>query len=306
MTDVKTLYIYTESGLHAGTGTGLGAVDLPIQREQTTGYPMIQGSGVKGALRSQSDADQRDKEVVFGPDNQQGNQPDFAGAAAFGDARILLFPVRALNGVFVWTTCESVLARFVRDCRPQNTPKIPSVREDSVLVSDMSIAKRQKMVLEEYIYNALQLQQDPLIQKAWGDWFAENALPTDGNNGVYESHYQDAMKKRLVILPDNDFRDFTLYATQVVTRVALSDSTKTVIAGPFTMELLPSDTLLYVPITSQDPRSTSPYFTEGKKAKDVLTWFDSRCFTSNSIPPRIQIGGDETVGYGRVALHWGV
>ncbi|NJK83760.1 MAG: type III-B CRISPR module RAMP protein Cmr4 [Saprospiraceae bacterium] len=106
---VKTLFIYTESPLHAGIGAGLGAVDLPIQREQTTRYPMIQGSGVKGALRSQSTAPDDDKKVVFGPDNQ----PDFAGAAAFGDARILLFPVRALNGVFVWTTCESIFSAFL-------------------------------------------------------------------------------------------------------------------------------------------------------------------------------------------------
>ncbi|NLE46652.1 MAG: type III-B CRISPR module RAMP protein Cmr4, partial [Chloroflexi bacterium] len=140
MLNVKTLFLYTESATHAGTGTGLGAVDLPIQREQTTGYPIIQGSGVKGAIRSQSpstDAEKaKDKNVVFGPKSDPNSPPTFAGAAAFGDARVLLFPVRALNGVFVWITCRSVLARFVRDCHPPDVPPLPPLLSgDQALVS---------------------------------------------------------------------------------------------------------------------------------------------------------------------------
>lgn len=298
MTDIKTLFIYTESPLHAGTGAGLGAVDLPIQREQTTGYPMIQGSGVKGALRSQSTADDDDKNVVFGPNNQ----PDFAGAAAFGDARILLFPVRALNGVFVWTTCESVLARFVRDCQPSNIPEgaIPSASKGNAGIFNEGIANKDKIVLEEYIYEAFSVSTQG--QQSWAQWLAANVLPSDGQDGIYTQHYKPALEKRLVILPDNDFRDFTLYATQVVTRVALDDATKTVSQGPFTMELLPADTVLYSPITAQNPRSTSGSFPEGSKASDVIEWFNTKCFAGN--PSRIQIGGDETVGYGRVALRW--
>lgn len=300
MTDVKTLFIYTESPLHVGTGAGLGAVDLPIQREQTTGYPMIQGSGIKGALRSQSTGSDDDKQVVFGDEKPV---PDFAGAAAFGDARILLFPVRALNGVFVWTTCESVLARFVRDCQLASLQNIPSTGKDSAGLFDESIAKNNKIVLEEYIYTTRKITAFAQGQQTWAQWLAANVLPNDGQNEVYTKHYKPALEKRLVILPDNDFRDFTLYATQVVTRVALYDATKTVSQGPFTMELLPADTVLYSPITAQNPRGESTSFPKGKKATDVLAWFNKNCFTGN--PPRIQIGGDETVGYGRVALRWG-
>ena len=35
------LFLYVETPLHAGSGRGLGTVDLPIQRERATGYPMI-------------------------------------------------------------------------------------------------------------------------------------------------------------------------------------------------------------------------------------------------------------------------
>ncbi|MBO0794275.1 MAG: hypothetical protein J2P36_25460, partial [Ktedonobacteraceae bacterium] len=52
ITATKTLYLYVETPLHAGVGSGLSSIDLPIQRERTTQYPMIQGSGIKGKLRS--------------------------------------------------------------------------------------------------------------------------------------------------------------------------------------------------------------------------------------------------------------
>lgn len=309
MPNVKTLFLYTESATHAGTGTGLGAVDLPIQREQTTGYPIIQGSGVKGAIRSQSpaaDAEKaKDKNVVFGPASSSDAPPTHAGAAAFGDARVLLFPVRALNGVFVWTTCRSVLARFVRDCQPAGVPPLPDYpNRNQARVSNMAIANDAKIVLEEYLYHAQLLTESQEPADNWAVWLAQYALPVD-NGGVYDQHYFGALQNRLVILPDEDFRDFTLYATQVVTRVALNDATKTVEQGPFTMELLPADTLLYVPITAQNPRAESTYFRQRRTAQDVLDWFEPECFDANNVPPRIQIGGDETVGYGRVALRWG-
>ncbi len=50
--ETTMLYLYVETPLHAGTGSGLSSIDLPIQRERTTQYPMIQGSSIKGKLRS--------------------------------------------------------------------------------------------------------------------------------------------------------------------------------------------------------------------------------------------------------------
>lgn len=47
ITATKTLYLYVETPLHAGVGSGLSSIDLPIQRERTTQYPMIQGSGIR-------------------------------------------------------------------------------------------------------------------------------------------------------------------------------------------------------------------------------------------------------------------
>ena len=59
------LYLYTETPLHAGVGfVGDGPVDLPIQREPVTGYPMMRSSTLKGTLRASFRAGAASEEVV--------------------------------------------------------------------------------------------------------------------------------------------------------------------------------------------------------------------------------------------------
>jgi CRISPR-associated protein Cmr4 len=333
-----TLFIFTESATHAGTGAGLGAVDLPIQREKTTGYPMIQGSGIKGALRSQYpgqdvekrdadgkiiaviDAEGRNKNVVFGP----ANEPDFAGAVAVGDARVLAFPVRSLKGVFAWVTSVDVLARFKRDCNLPDMPELPprpmvqgqetqAFPSDDTIVIDPEVGR--KIILEEYQYHAATPETNADLPMKWADWLAKNALLDDKEQkdvtgkiapGVYSTHYQNEFTKRFVILPDDDFRDFTLYATQVVTRIGLDRATKTVKDGAlFTQELLPADTLLYVPITTTAPRATTEALKGSSFAGKPKTEDSIDDWLREKNPQRIQIGGDETIGRGFVTLWWG-
>jgi CRISPR type III-B/RAMP module RAMP protein Cmr4 len=47
------LFLYCETPVHAGTGTSLSIVDLPIQRERITGLPIVQASSLKGVLRAE-------------------------------------------------------------------------------------------------------------------------------------------------------------------------------------------------------------------------------------------------------------
>lgn len=104
------MFLYTETSLHAGSGTSLGVVDLPIQREKYTDFPVIQASGVKGAIREWfefQDKDNKDKrklELTFGPETIGSEESGYAAAITFTDARILLFPVRTLKGIFAYCT----------------------------------------------------------------------------------------------------------------------------------------------------------------------------------------------------------
>ncbi|WP_256201277.1 type III-B CRISPR module RAMP protein Cmr4 [Thermoanaerobacter thermocopriae] len=87
-----------------GSGSELGYVDLPIQREKHSGFPKIESSGLKGALRSAFKGDEslrENVEHIFGPED--GDL--YAGAIGFLDARILLFPIKSARGIFGWITC---------------------------------------------------------------------------------------------------------------------------------------------------------------------------------------------------------
>ncbi|RMD58772.1 type III-B CRISPR module RAMP protein Cmr4, partial [Candidatus Parcubacteria bacterium] len=47
----KLMFLHALSPLHAGTGQGVGAIDLPIAREKGTEIPIVPGSSLKGVLR---------------------------------------------------------------------------------------------------------------------------------------------------------------------------------------------------------------------------------------------------------------
>ena len=310
ITNTKLLYLYVETPLHAGVGSGLSSVDLPIQRERTTQYPMIQGSGIKGKLRSVAEdmverkmgtlTDER-VTIMFGP---KTTGADHAGALIAGDARVLLFPVRSLSGVFAYTTCYDVLGRFKRDReRSGNTLpwQVPTpVRSDppkppvALVTSASQVSASGTIVLEEFSFQAQSSKDVDDI----ANWIASNALPK-----TYD-YWREKLRRSLVILPDNDFRDFVLYATEIITRIRIDRATKTVAGGAlWTEEHLPTDTLLYVPMYATDSRKARDK-EKGEKAIPAAEILKDAMSLENNQGGYIQLGGDETVGRGLVCLHW--
>jgi len=290
------LFLYVETPLHAGTGSGLGVVDLPIQRERVTGYPLVQASGIKGVLRGLAERanDAKPEEVItaFGPET--ANASDHAGAISPGDARLLLFPVRSLLGIFAWTTSRHALSRFMRDAKlagldlAWDIPELPD--EKALVCKPNEISADGQVILEEFSFPVEANEKVNII----AEWLADHALPT----GEEYAYWRQALRKRLIILPEDDFREFTRFSTEVVTRVQLDNEKKTVQTGAlWTEENLPTDTLLYVPVYATKPRnSQSP---EGlNSAKKVLE------FVQEIAKGRAQIGGNETIGRGIVALRW--
>ena len=103
MSEKAILFVHALTGLHPGGGTALGVIDLPVQRERHTQWPIIAGSSLKGVLRAECNAhsdDQHDQNpdvlAAFGPATAAAS--DHAGAIAITDSRILAFPVRSLMG----------------------------------------------------------------------------------------------------------------------------------------------------------------------------------------------------------------
>ncbi len=309
----RMLYLYVETPLHAGTGAGLGAVDLPIQRERTTGYPIVQASGLKGALRSAMPEGDPDTEAVFGPDSSRAEL--HAGAFSPGDARILLFPVRSLKGVFAWTTSLHALRRWQREARylgfalpdlPTALPEQLEGEETPCYAAPGVTTPDGYVVLEEFAYKVQVSptnEQNAAIVPALASWLGQNLLPD-----TLGQYWKNQLADKLVILPDEDFRDFVNYATEVLTRIRLEPDTKTVARGAlWTEEHLPADSLLYAPMRATRLRMNKNQFpaawdefkedAEGQASK-VLDWVQEK------VPARLQIGGDETLGRGIVSLRW--
>lgn len=295
------LFLYVETPLHAGSGTSLGVVDLPIQRERTTGYPMVQASGLKGCLREAASGQDAPKiKLVFGPDPQRGERPDeHAGALSVGEARILLFPVRSLMGVFGWVTSRDVLARFQRDAEMAELTvgwkaEGPQDQGEAWVSNscDLIVPQSDKIVLEEFAFKAQKKREVDEIAA----WLAENAFPKAKDNDEY-TYWRNKVKTSLVILPENAFRDFTLFSTEVISRIRLNDEKKTVERGAlWSEEHLPSDTLLYAALFASKPRvGNAP--DDLKDGAAVLN-FVKKCVDGK----RLQLGGDSTVGRGFVKV----
>lgn len=292
------LFIYTETPLHAGTGSSVSVVDLPIQRERTTQYPIVQGSGVKGALRSQvNDPEKSYVETIFGPEEIKAQKPGHAGAVAVGEAQIVLFPVRSLAGVFAYATSPFVIARLARLTQQAGialpfTPPAPAPPVGNALITSNSkiIADGQSVVLEEFSFSA---QKDANCD-ALARWLANYAFPA----GEEYAYWRNKVKDSLIILSDDDFRDFVVNSTEITTRVRLETATKTVASGAlWSQESLPADALLMSAIVARAPRGGQNGL---RSAEDVLEVLGN----ADYLPARIQLGGDETTGQGMVALQW--
>ena len=323
----KPLFLIVETPLHAGSGSDLGIVDLPIQREKHTDYPKIEASGLKGSIReifeSQAKSGQIKKcevELVFGP--EEGDL--HAGALGFTDARLLLFPVKSVKGVFAWVTCPAVLERFKHDlsicsiCKESIDFDIPGA--DTIPNKCDLIVKDQKIVLEEYTFP---VEHDDACNKV-ANWIANNVLPA----GVPSYDYwKKKMKKDIVVLSDDDFRDFVMLSTEVIARTKINSNTGTVQDGMLWYEeYLPTDSILYsLALTTplfikpegntddekeKDEEEKKGQFYVGKEdnknqleAEKVMNFFTDGSDGSDGLPPIIQIGGNATVGKGIVRTH---
>ena len=291
----RLLFFYVETPLHVGAGRASANVDLPIQRERVTQYPMVQASSLKGALRAeyrqfhnlQDESPQ--VEAVFGKAGASGE--NWAGAVSVGDARILLFPVRSLAGVFAWVTSLHALESFRRaaDLVGQpiswSLPQGEPASNTAWVGTKSQVVARKKVVLEEFSFDAQSEEEVDAI----ADWLANNALP----QGEVFAYWRETLPKRLCILPEDAFRDFCLYGTEVQTHIRIDPDKKTVDEGAlWTAESLPADSLLYAPLMATDVRNSR----DGKSADEVLKEFD---FLQGG---HIQLGGDETTGQGWVAV----
>jgi CRISPR-associated protein Cmr4 len=303
--------LFSETSLHPGTGTTTGVVDLPIQRERHTGFPIIQSSGLKGAMREKAEKiykgklcddkgnrllNDGDVNIIFGPESTE-----HAGSIGITDARLLAFPVRSLSQVYVWVTCPIVLDRLKRDVDILNkTIPQPPVLSETLQVTDGTFLAVDdpglgtKLVLEEHL---LTLDKSKAADvKQWIDEI-KKFMPGADNKGVYKA-VREKMDKHLLIISDDDFTYLVKHATQVTARNVLNDKNKTS-ENLWYEESLPPDCLFYSIILVMNPRVD-----KDKNKSKIKTAEDVIANLKSTIKDYLQIGGNETIGMGWCAIQY--
>ncbi len=280
------LGLIAQTSIHAGTGSAVGAVDLPIQREGHSGWPCIFGASVKGAMRAKAyhslkPADEADKEAFLAIFGESNANDAHAGSISVGDARLLLLPVRSLTSAFKWVTCPAVLQRLKRDYQLLGQSldlTVPTVDSDT---QALWMQADNSLFLEEYRFEAK--QADDLNKVA--DSIA-NMLPRED--------FASSLEKQLVIVSDDMFTYLANQATPVNAHIAIKDDgSKTVATGALWYEeTLPPESVLYVPMMIQASRRNKVFM----QPVEILETLKSTVFAGES--QWLQLGGNETVGMG--------
>lgn len=313
MSELKTslLFFYTETALHAGSGAGVGAIDLPLQRERMSELPQVQGSGVKGALRELFRAPDDDpsrralEDALFGPRPPDPNDDksetgakahEHAGALAVTDARLLLLPVRTARGGWAWITSALILQRLARDLSCTNghaQTDVPAwatlaVGSDKALIAsaDAAIHSDDHLIIEDAAYATM---VDKRLEQLAN--FIVKGLP---GSPVYEP-VRRRLVKQLAVVSDEEMCYWARHATEIVTRVRINSKTGTVSEGAlWTEEALPSETLLWSTVMIAESRKRD----DNRRAAALETAFVKGIAARS----RIFLGGDRSVGRGLVAL----
>ncbi|HEX7185877.1 MAG TPA: type III-B CRISPR module RAMP protein Cmr4 [Thermoanaerobaculia bacterium] len=286
--EIGVLGLYTETPLHCGAEGGTGYVDLPIQRERHTHYPVIPGSTVKGVLRDELAGGLTGEQIdaVFGKEVADGKST-IPGSVSFGDGVLVAFPIRSSGAPFHWVTCPFVLERVYRALGVQQKVQSPGAGQAWAKEG----GKDSHVLLEEI----------RLTRVADAAFFTDDAgspvsrlldlLPEEEKGfGYTRSIFRD----RLLIVSDKDFKELVETGTDVVARIKLTalgtttnipDGEHTEIQGNdrkgnmFVEELVPPEALFLASLRG-DGRWTDA-LVQALKARPV-----------------IRLGGDETVGRG--------
>lgn len=314
----KPLFLLCESPLHAGSGSDLGIVDLPIQRERHTGFPKIESSSLKGALRERFEgvlkvdysqkngsrsANTKNMELVFGPESGTNDWETYASAIGFTDARLLLFPVKSMRGVFAWITCPRILNQFWQDMKTaeisiesEGKPIKEPKANTTCATPSLLIGGGKKMVLEAYSFSP---NSDPDTQNL-ANWLASQLFEEA------ENYWQEKIKHDIVVLSNDDFTDFVNLSTEIITRTQIDNRTGTVKDGAlFTEEYLPAESILYSLVLASPIFPQSEDLSKRKKLDNgkhdeagVIDFFAKHL--SDECKNRLQLGANATLGKGLI------
>src|SRR2546425_7658200 len=143
MPNTRIYWLHTLTPTHAGVGRGVGYIDLPIDRDKVTNWPLVRGSAFKGvwADHYKANEDNRKKDPVlraaFGVSSDAADNASNSGSLIPTDARLVCLPVRSFRGTFAWCTSRLALQLLHRTLKiagitaPQDVPEAPPEASDT-------------------------------------------------------------------------------------------------------------------------------------------------------------------------------
>lgn len=295
---VRPFLLHAITSVHAGSGSEIGLVDLPIQREKHTGFPKIESSSLKGAIRYDNEVKRKKEnksdevkkfELIFGskPKNENDNRTNEtqSSAIALSDARILLFPVKSMRGVFAWVTCPFVLKRFNDEMAYYDKKIVLPVPEPNTVSSERLYVSNGQIVLEEYTF--------PVSKQSQTEELADKLAV------LFKDKLSINITERLVVLDDDDFADFVKLSTEVNARIKINTETGTVSDGALWYEEnVPPETIFYSLLFIGDVRGDG--IENMKTFKDVERYL----IEEGNFPEVFQLGGNGTLGRGMFRRIW--
>jgi CRISPR-associated protein Cmr4 len=300
MPNKRIYWLHALSPTHAGIGRGVGYIDLPIDRDGVTGWPIIRGSAFKGVWADYHGATDmaRKKDTLEGKllkaafgiaDGDNSN----SGALMPTDAQLVCLPVRSFRGTFAWCSsplCLQVLRRTLELAGIKGLPPAPSGATESNAhhAAETALVEGKHVYLEDLDFTAKKCD----TASAWADKIAEYVFPTENDPWQKEFH------KRFVVLPDTAFDFLCETGTEVQTRVKIHDEYKVVEKGAlWTEESLPVETILAGIVQCERVFQKNGARDDTIKPDELL----KRFATSDPQKPLVlQIGGKATVGRGQM------
>lgn len=286
--------LMTLDPVHIGTGGyRLGRVDNSIVREPGTRVPKIPGTSLNGAIRQY--AAMQYAEAISKPDKincagQQGHcgKKDCAICYTFGyvkgtgddqqahsgvvnifDAQLVLFPVHSMAGP-VWATTR----RRLEEAGFQPPNNHPEPAKDGALFT---------------------WERDDPLNLGWlmlgGSSVSSPTAPS-----AWQGQRWEAVKERLVILPENLFGQVVNSNLEVRTSVSIDPNTGAAKPGAlFTYEAIPRSAFLMADVIQDDYKGAFPASNGWSNSLDVVQ-------AGLRIAEWLGVGGMGTRGFGRLGM----
>ncbi len=311
------LFLYSQTPVQPGAGGGAGSIDRPVQREAATSFPLIQASGVRGAVRDCLERQAGGREqaavlrTVFGNKlkDLDGQQP---GSIAFSDAKLLLYPIRQGSGDFIWITCPLALERLARDgggewsVARELTGSLAWTDEDYLALPGSRLAAASTLVVGEETFQPVHEAVAGIALHSIVQALADAVFPSEGTGAgcrqLRRKVFNGIDQSAVIVVTDKTFSRLVQTYTQVESRIRINDKTGVVSRGAlWREETLPPDMVMYSVVMAAAPCLQTAQLTDGLdgQAVSVLTWLKMRLHSRSFL----QIGAGDSIGRGHFLVN---